>query len=233
MGLLTDIFHLISSALLIPTMLLLLWCLARALIWLGQTLREAAARAKDAPAVQRLAADLDALNPAWTAPGGSSVLATTLARVQLAADDPMFVERLLHEAELTWDRRLEPLRNLIRLGPMFGLMGTLIPLGPALMGLANGDLQTMASNLIVAFATTVVGLVSAGIALIVLSVKRGWYRGDALLLQYAGRRTLQSPPALRSPVRPPDAVQADAMRSAEADPLVFAHSQEFRHAAAV
>ena len=41
---------------------------------------------------------------------------------------------------------------------MLGLMGTLIPMGPALVGLAAGDIATMAENLQVAFSTTVIGL---------------------------------------------------------------------------
>ncbi len=191
MGLLTNIFHLISTALLIPTMLLLLWCLFRALLFVGQVIRESVERARTGKALTRFSAALDAMSPPPALPTTGSILVETLTRALRAEDDLLLVERLVREAELAWDRQLEPLRNLVRLGPMFGLMGTLIPLGPALMGLAAGDLQTMASNLIVAFATTVVGLVSAGIALVLLSIKRAWYRNDALFVEYATRRLPQ------------------------------------------
>ena len=38
-------------------------------------------------------------------------------------------------------RRLERTRLLVRAGPALGLMGTLIPLSPALAGLAGGDVR--------------------------------------------------------------------------------------------
>ena len=49
------------------------------------------------------------------------------------------------------------------MGPVLGLMGTLIPMGPALVGLSSGDIASMAYNMQVAFATTVVGLVIGAI----------------------------------------------------------------------
>ena len=61
------------------------------------------------------------------------------------------------------------------MGPMLGLMGTLIPMGPALVGLSTGDIASMAYNMQVAFATTVVGLFSAAIGYITLQVKQRWY----------------------------------------------------------
>ena len=66
-----------------------------------------------------------------------------------------------------------------RLGPMLGLMGTLIPMGPALVGLAAGDIVAMAENLQVAFSTTVVGLFVGGIGFAVSQAKQRWH-GEAL-----------------------------------------------------
>jgi len=65
-----------------------------------------------------------------------------------------------------------------RVGPMLGLMGTLIPLGPALTGLANGNMQTMASNLVVAFTTTVIGVLISGLAYGMALARRTWYARD-------------------------------------------------------
>ena len=47
--------------------------------------------------------------------------------------------KLLQEYEFYTIKRLERTRILVRIGPMLGLMGTLIPLAPALVGLASGD----------------------------------------------------------------------------------------------
>ena len=66
-----------------------------------------------------------------------------------------------------------------RLGPMLGLMGTLIPMGPALVGLAAGDIAAMAENLQVAFSTTVVGLFVGAIGFAVQQAKQRWH-GEAL-----------------------------------------------------
>ena len=45
-----------------------------------------------------------------------------------------------------------------QLGPILGLLGTLIPLGPGLAALGSGDIVTLAEALTVAFDTTVTGL---------------------------------------------------------------------------
>ena len=47
---------------------------------------------------------------------------------------------------------------LARVGPMLGLMGTLIPLGPGLASLGQGDVRTLAASVTLAFDTTVLGL---------------------------------------------------------------------------
>ncbi|HYZ80431.1 MAG TPA: MotA/TolQ/ExbB proton channel family protein, partial [Solirubrobacteraceae bacterium] len=53
---------------------------------------------------------------------------------------------------------------LVRAGPALGLMGTLIPLSPALTGLANGNTTALSQNLRVAFSVTVVGLLIGAVA---------------------------------------------------------------------
>ncbi len=65
-----------------------------------------------------------------------------------------------------------------RISPILGLMGTLIPLGPALSGLANGNMQELAGNLIVAFTATVVGLLISGLAYGIGLARRAWYSRD-------------------------------------------------------
>ena len=75
--------------------------------------------------------------------------------------------KLLGEAEDDASRRIARTRMLVRLGPTLGLMGTLIPISPALVALAQGDVQTLADNLVIAFSTTVVGLLIGAIAYVV------------------------------------------------------------------
>ena len=67
---------------------------------------------------------------------------------------------------------------------MLGLMGTLIPMGPALLALSQGDVMTLANNLIIAFGTTVLGLLIGGIAYMMTEVRNRWYDGDLSDIAY-------------------------------------------------
>lgn len=76
-------------------------------------------------------------------------------------------------------KRIGAAALLMRLGPMCGLMGTLIPLGPGLAALGRGEFELLAESVITAFDTTVLGL-CVGLAGFLLHVfRRGWY--DRLL----------------------------------------------------
>jgi biopolymer transport protein ExbB/TolQ len=63
-------------------------------------------------------------------------------------------------------------------------MGTLIPMGPALMNITTGDIALMAGNLVIAFSTTVVGLMIGAFCLIMLVVRQQWYAKDMSDLDY-------------------------------------------------
>jgi biopolymer transport protein ExbB/TolQ len=95
------------------------------------------------------------------------------------------LEKNLQDAELRMAKALEPLRIGVKAGPILGLMGTLIPMGPALIGLSQGDIKSMADSLVIAFATTVIGLVVGGICYGLLVVKSRWYRQDLSDLEFA------------------------------------------------
>ncbi len=92
--------------------------------------------------------------------------------------------KLLQEYEFYTVKRLERTRILVRVGPMLGLMGTLIPLAPALVGLAQGDTQQLADNLVLAFSVTVLGLLIGGIAFAVSIVRDRIYSQDISDLEY-------------------------------------------------
>lgn len=70
-----------------------------------------------------------------------------------------------------------------KLGPTFGLLGTLIPLGPGIIALAQGDTATLSYSLIAAFDTTVIGLISGSICSIISLVRRRWYGKDRVMLE--------------------------------------------------
>ena len=90
----------------------------------------------------------------------------------------------LPDFEITADKDLAISKTLTKMGPMLGLMGTLIPMGPALVGLSTGDIASIAYNMQVAFATTVVGLFSSAIGFITQQVKQRWYLQDMTNLEF-------------------------------------------------
>lgn len=82
-------------------------------------------------------------------------------------------------------KRLERTRILVRMGPALGLMGTLIPLSPALGGLADGNVTELTDNLRVAFGVTVVGLLTGAIAFSVSLVRDRIYAQDFSDVEFA------------------------------------------------
>jgi len=78
------------------------------------------------------------------------------------------------EVELQLLKQLEPLRLVSRIAPMLGLVATMIPMGPALMAVANGDFLGVANQLTVAFAAVIIALLSASMTFMTLSVRRRW-----------------------------------------------------------
>jgi len=97
-------------------------------------------------------------------------------------------------------RRLERTRILVRVGPALGLMGTLIPLSPALAGLAGGDVQTLSDNLRVAFSVTVLGLLIGSIAFAISLVRDRLYGQDFSDLEYIA--SALAPGAVAAPSAP-------------------------------
>ena len=77
---------------------------------------------------------------------------------------------------------------LAKMGPVLGLIGTLIAMSPALVGLSTGDIAAMAYNMQVVFATTVVGLVVSAVGLVSLQFKQRWYAKDVNNLYYVARK---------------------------------------------
>jgi biopolymer transport protein ExbB/TolQ len=69
---------------------------------------------------------------------------------------------------------LELPRIATRVAPMLGLVATMIPMGPALKGLSDGNLAQVSDNLVVAFSAVILALIAASITYWIVSVQRGW-----------------------------------------------------------
>ena len=68
---------------------------------------------------------------------------------------------------------------------MFGLLGTLIPLGPGIIALGRGDTYTLSTSLLTAFDTTAAGLLAAAAAFVISAVRKRWYANYMSALEMA------------------------------------------------
>ncbi|MFV0476478.1 MAG: MotA/TolQ/ExbB proton channel family protein [Parahaliea sp.] len=76
--------------------------------------------------------------------------------------------------ELAVLKELEGLRITARTAPLLGLVATMIPMGPALAGVAAGEMGVVGEQVGIAFSAVIVSLLAASICFILLTVKRRW-----------------------------------------------------------
>lgn len=84
-------------------------------------------------------------------------------------------DNLLEQEQAHYDHMIKFTDLASKLGPMLGLLGTLIPLGPGIIALGQGDTYTLSVSLMTAFDTTVAGLCIAAVCIIVSTIRRRWY----------------------------------------------------------
>ena len=190
MSTVTQILNWISSSLLLPVMVLLLAALASSLLSLGGFCATYLLLLQEREKRRQLLAKIRAGEPGSVLTANDGIFASHLSAMAALLWNEIECEKYISEIGQQYDRELERTRFLARTAPMLGLMGTLIPMGPALAGLASGDIGGMAYNMQIAFATTVVGCVIAGIALLVNSVKKHWYAEEIADLTYVLDRKL-------------------------------------------
>lgn len=87
----------------------------------------------------------------------------------------IIAQNLLCHQEYLASKKTEKTELISKMGPLLGLMGTLIPLGPGLVGLGKGDFNMLAQYLIVSFDATILGIFAGGLTFAVSKVRRRWY----------------------------------------------------------
>ncbi|MCR4575119.1 MAG: MotA/TolQ/ExbB proton channel family protein [Lentisphaeria bacterium] len=179
----TQILNWISSSLLLPVTVLLLIGLACALVSLGGFFADSFILMKERKQRRKIMEALRRGEPV-DIQQESGLFCERVRKLGELEWDELECEKIISEWEGLYERRLERSRFLAKVGPMLGLMGTLIPMGPALAGLASGDIASMAYNMQIAFATTVLGCCIAGISILVLSVRKHDYADEIACLQY-------------------------------------------------
>jgi biopolymer transport protein ExbB/TolQ len=204
------IFH-VANALRVPVLILALVALALVIFELGSfaielrgrrrrrfaTLSSGAERARS----ELLKGDRESAAAAVRGLAQSPAMAGTLSFiVEHARRDGSDheINKALADFDFEAQRRLGRTRLLVRAGPALGLMGTLIPLSPALTGLANGDTAALSTNLRVAFSVTVVGLLVGAVAFGLSLSRDNMYGQDLSDLEYVAA-ILNDPRAMPEP----------------------------------
>ncbi|ERP31242.1 MotA/TolQ/ExbB proton channel family protein [Chitinivibrio alkaliphilus] len=178
----------ISDGMLIPVIVVLLFFFGRSLIMVGgffglavQRFGARSVRDKHLGAVRGEAPRAACLA---LSEQDKTIFSRAVQALVSATGDPARMDRVLSEAELSYHSECEGAKVIMKVGPMLGLMGTIIPMGPALTGLATGDIGMMALNMQVAFGTTVVGLFCGIVGFVLSSIKRRWFARDIIDLTY-------------------------------------------------
>lgn len=199
---LQQFIYIIASNLLYPVIIVLIVLIIVSLVELGGFLFEWHNRHRDLPKMEQGAVRASALLKRNDLTGAFGILGqscsnsfvheflhrlSTFGREIGEYDSGMLetkLEKLLQDIDFEISKKLERTRFVARAGPMFGLMGTLIPMGPALQGLISGDVEALANNLIIAFGTTVIGLMAGAIGFMVFMVRTRWYGQDMGDIEY-------------------------------------------------
>jgi len=191
---LKETMHTISSGLLIPTITILLFLLALSVFELGGVLVEAiTVRRRMKVNVRELISsfqqkdigeimvqiELSRMFRRHKAALGELIEHRNLSAASLQA----MARQLLASEELCYVRITNRTDLVTRLGPMLGLMATLIPLGPGLIALGEGDTKTLADSLLTAFDATVTGLAAGGLAYAISRQRKRWYEDNLSSLE--------------------------------------------------
>jgi biopolymer transport protein ExbB/TolQ len=170
--LIREILHLVAGTLVWPVLIGLLGLAAATLLTLGGFAREVWDRRRGR--YRQLNRDQACLDK--------------VQAVESPEEYALRLEQVFQESERRRWRAINQLRLAVRVGPALGLMGTLIPMANALQGLADGNLPALASNMVTAFAATVIGLAISVTAYLVSSVRENWVRTDVAHLAFHAER---------------------------------------------
>ncbi len=190
----TDSLHMFTQVLLVPDVIALFLLVAYALYSIGSAIVEKMTeRAHLSVKLPELMDEIEASDltklPRVIAESGMlkrqrAAALELLAHCELPLDSlTALARRMLDKEHVHYERVVARTDMVAKLGPMLGLMGTLIPLGPGILSLSTGDTAALSQALIIAFDTTVLGIVAAAIAAIVSRIRSLWYEEYASMLE--------------------------------------------------
>lgn len=181
---LVQMLHTISSALQIPVIVLLIVLTIGMVVIIGMLIAEVFTERRyfklDLPVlIDDLGADED---PVEVIEDAELLLRQKQALLEVlrhphakeAQRESMAVSLVASEQNI-YDNRTKITDFIAKVAPMLGLMGTLIPLGPGIVSIGSGDTTLLSESLLVAFDTTILGLIVGAVALLVSTIRKSWY----------------------------------------------------------
>ena len=184
----SDMLYWIATGLLVPVVILLIALFIRSLLLIGNFFGQYISVKKVRKEFRTVLQGMTSENlGSWRSSLSDkqhSPFIECIKQMEENCENKAMVRHLVDNYEIMTQKELYASNLLLKMGPMLGLMGTLIPMGPALVGLSAGDIASMAYNMQVAFATTVVGLASSAIGYITKQFKQNWYAQDLADLEY-------------------------------------------------
>lgn len=199
---LSEILHTIAQALMIPCLIILIILMAGAVWQIGDIVVEyIAERRKHKCNVPQLLRDVHAAGADGLAElieNSGLLRRQKKALLELAESRGLpkdtltaLAERLLATEEARNARTTSVTDMIAKLGPMFGLLGTLIPLGPGVMALGQGDTVTLSQSMSIAFDTTIAGIITAAVCALISTFRKRWYASDVADLEAVMEGCLQ------------------------------------------
>ena len=223
---LTNVMHTISSSLQYPVIIMLIALVFVVVIIVGMLIAETFTEHRYFKlSLPRLIDDLDHVDDTEAVVRNSGMLyrqkkallellhhpdATESERESLAVN-------LVAKEQSIYDNRIKVTDLIAKVSPMLGLMGTLIPLGPGVIAIGEGETEVLSQSLLIAFDTTVLGLIVAAVALLVSTIRKSWYAKYMSAYEAATECVLEKANAGHS-VRPPQMSQGMPRQPQGGDP---------------
>jgi biopolymer transport protein ExbB/TolQ len=101
----------------------------------------------------------------------------------------------LSDLELSVVAELEWLRLTSRTAPLLGLVATMIPMGPALAGVAVGGMARVGEQVGIAFAAVIIALLAAALTFTMQTIRRRWRITELRAIE----RQMPTPSATQQP----------------------------------
>ncbi len=191
MEVISKVLFWVANSLLIPDIIILLFLFARSLLLIGSFYNQFMVKRKNDKELNDKIKNLSITNidmlKSSLPEKDNSLFVRYLRDLLTTPASDAYSDYLISNFENEAEKDASLSKLLAKMGPVLGLIGTLIAMSPALVGLSTGDISGMAYNMQVVFATTVVGLVVSAVGLVTLQFKQRWYAKDVNNLDYVSR----------------------------------------------